>query len=289
MTRGKKRYMHAHAHVHLSIDRENSFRFRIWMIYNRWGLEGRRWRKVRLFFFSLFFSFFLFFSVGQLPRRKRKTSSTCVVGLSFEIRWYGWSHARKPAKDLVPRWAKRSLSGRKNTTGQWLTANSKFDRFPELFFLFFSLNSRSRARVCSQKRAKQKRKKASQAWNVFKCMSSSTKRLHIYGSVVQSGNLAAPTTAIYIRTCVYVCVSLRVVFQHRNSCTRGGGTGGRASFDPTKTRSFLSSRVRKKYECSNKIFEKYVRSVRRQNVQDCALHSTNQVFLLGNCNWKKEG
>lgn len=137
MTRGKKRYMHAHAHVHLSIDRENSFRFRIWMIYNRWGLEGRRWRKVRLFFFSLFFSFFLFFSVGQLPRRKRKTSSTCVVGLSFEIRWYGWSHARKPAKDLVPRWAKRSLSGRKNTTGQWLTANSKFDRFPELFFFFF--------------------------------------------------------------------------------------------------------------------------------------------------------
>lgn len=97
-------------------------------------------------------------------------------------------------------------------------------------------------------------------------MSSSTKRLHIYGSVVQSGNLAAPTTAIYIRTCVYVCVSLRVVFQHRNSCTRGGGTGGRASFDPTKTRSFLSSRVRKKYECSNKIFEKYVRSVRRQTV-----------------------
>lgn len=206
MTRGKKRYMHAHAHVHLSIDRENSSRFRIWMIYNRWGLEGRRWRKVRLFFFSLFFSFFLFFSVGQLPRRKRKTSSTCVVGLSFEIRWYGWSHARKPAKDLVPRWVKRSLSGRKNTTGQWLTANSKFDRFPELFFLFFSLNSRSRARVCSQKRAKQKRKKASQAWNVFKCMSSSTKRLHIYGSVVQSGNLAAPTTAIYIRTCVCVCV-----------------------------------------------------------------------------------
>lgn len=167
MTRGKKRYMHAHAHVHLSIDRENSFRFRIWMIYNRWGrLEGRRWRKVRLFFFSLFFSFFLFFSVGQLPRRKRKTSSTCVVGLSFEIRWYGWSHARKPAKDLVPRWVKRSLSGRKNTTGQWLTANSKFDRFPELFF-FFSLSTRVLELAFAVRSEQNKKKKASQAWNVF--------------------------------------------------------------------------------------------------------------------------
>lgn len=118
------------------------------------------------FFFSLFFSFFLFFSVGQLPRRKRKTSSTCVVGLSFEIRWYGWSHARKPAKDLVPRWVKRSLSGRKNTTGQWLTANSKFDRFPELFF-FFSLSTRVLELAFAVRSEQNKKKKASQAWNVF--------------------------------------------------------------------------------------------------------------------------
>lgn len=58
-------------------------------------------------------------------------------------------------------------------------------------------------------------------------MSSSTKRLHIYGSVVQSGNLAAPTTAIYIRTCVCVCVFACFNTETRVREGEGRGAGRR--------------------------------------------------------------
>lgn len=156
--------------------------------------------------------------------------------------------------------------------------------FPRTFFFFFSLSTRVLELAFAVRSEQNKKEKKHRKLEMFSsvCLLQRnvfTSMVPLFKVVISLRQLLL---YIFVRVCV--CVSLRVVFQHRNSCTRGGGTGGRASFDPTKTRSFLSSRVRKKYECSNKIFEKYVRSVRRQNVQDCALHSTNQVFLLGNCN-----
>lgn len=178
------------------------------------------------FFFSLFFSFFLFFSVGQLPRRKRKTSSTCVVGLSFEIRWYGWSHARKPAKDLVPRWAKRSLSGRKNTTGQWLTANSKFDRFPELFFFFFlSQLAFSSSRLQSEA-SKTKKKKKHRKLEMFSsvCLLQRnvfTSMVPLFKVVISLRQLLL---YIFVRVCMCVCLCVSC-FNTETRVREGEGRG----------------------------------------------------------------
>lgn len=178
------------------------------------------------FFFSLFFSFFLFFSVGQLPRRKRKTSSTCVVGLSFEIRWYGWSHARKPAKDLVPRWAKRSLSGRKNTTGQWLTANSKFDRFPELFFFFFSLSTRVLELAFAVRSEQNKKEKKHRKLEMFSsvCLLQRnvfTSMVPLFKVVISLRQLLL---YIFVRVCMCVCLCVSC-FNTETRVREGEGRG----------------------------------------------------------------
>lgn len=93
-------------------------------------------------------------------------------------------------------------------------------------------------------------------------------------ATVENIGLAAPTTYIYIY--ILLCVSCSCF--NTETCIEGGG----GMSDPTKTRSFLFARIREKYnECLPPNFrEKYVTSVRRQNVQNCALHSTNLSFFF---------